>query len=445
MHPTLRAAIALFVALFALPASANFHLWAMNELYSNADGSVQFLELTALSSQQEFLNGHTLQATGGGTTRTFTFPTNLPGDTQGHRMLNATQGFAALGVVSPDYIVPNGFFTATGGTITFAEGSDVWTYPVLPSPPLSLNRDGTTATNSPTNFGGASGTISSTPVATFNVQALWWKSPALSENGWGLNLVQQGNTLFGTWYTYDNDGSDLWLFMDNLTLTGNNTYSGNVLRATAGSPFGVEPYDNARFEASVIGNATLAFTDADHGTFTYTVNGISNSKAIIKFVYTNPVPVCVTNGAAPATPNYQDLWWRSPARSENGVGYNIIHQGNILFVTWFTYDVDGTQMWLFMDNAAKQPDNSYQGNVYQAHGSPGVAATPYDPARFGAVQVGTGTFRFSDANSGTFSYTVKGFTQIKPITRFVFGATQTTCSTETTTMDPMDNGGYGPR
>jgi len=128
------------------------------------------------------------------------------------------------------------------------------------------------------------------------------------------------------------------------------------------------------------------------------------------------------------------------------VGYNIIHQGNILFVTWFTYDVDGTQMWLFMDNAARQPDNSYQGNVYQARSSPALTATPYDPSRFAATQVGTGVLRFTDANNGTFSYTVKGFTQIKPITRFIFGATQTVCSTETmTTDDPMDNGGYGPR
>src|SRR5258708_21976303 len=41
----------------ALPVSATFHLWQMSELYSNADGSVQFLELTALTSGQEFVAG----------------------------------------------------------------------------------------------------------------------------------------------------------------------------------------------------------------------------------------------------------------------------------------------------------------------------------------------------------------------------------------------------
>jgi hypothetical protein len=33
-----------------------------------------------------------------------------------------------------------------------------------------------------------------------NYTALWWNA---AENGWGLNLNHQGNTLFGTLYTYD--------------------------------------------------------------------------------------------------------------------------------------------------------------------------------------------------------------------------------------------------
>ena len=48
---------------------------------------------------------------------------------------------------------------------------------------------------------------------------------------------------------------------------------------------------------------------------------------------------------APGTPaaNYQGLWWNSPAGSESGWGINITHQGDTLFVTWFTYDSGGNR------------------------------------------------------------------------------------------------------
>ncbi len=432
MRHAARAVFALLAFIVAIPASAAFHLWTMNELYSNASGSVQFLEVTALTGGQQFVAGHTLRSTIGGTTQTFNIPSDLPGDTTGRRMLIATH----------DFVVPNGFFSTTGGSLNWGEGSDIWAYGALPSGNLSLNRDGTTAVNSPRNFAGASGTVgaSSGPTATFNVQALWWRSPGGSENGWGINIVHQGNTLFGTWFTYDTDGSDLWLFMDNLQLTGTNTYSGSVYRAS-GSPFGLVPYDTSRFSATPVGSATFTFTDASNGSVTWTVSGVTQTKPITKFVYQANVPTCTAGGAQGANVNYQDLWWRTPAGSENGAGINIIHQGDILFVTWFTYDTDGSQMWLFMDNAAKTANGVYSGNVLQAHGSP-INQVPYDATRFGATVVGTGTITFSDASNGTFSYTVKGFTQSKPITRFIYGSPTTTCAFTASMGDPGDPYGH---
>jgi hypothetical protein len=149
----------LILTLVAWPVSASFHLWVMNELYSNADGSVQFLELSTSAGGQELVANHVLTATQGATTRTFMVPTNLPGDSTGRRFLFGTQGFAALGVVTPDYIVPNGFFFLGNGTVNWA-GVDNWNYSGLPSDgSLSLNRDGSTAVNSPQNFAGQTGTV----------------------------------------------------------------------------------------------------------------------------------------------------------------------------------------------------------------------------------------------------------------------------------------------
>ena len=153
----------LILTLAAWPVAANFHLFTINELYSNADGTVQFLEMTANSPGQQVVNGHTLRITLGqfGTTlNTFTVPGNLPGDTAGHRVLFGTQGFAALGIVTPDYVVPNNFFPLGNGTVNWGENSDTWTYSGLPADGShSLDRAGGTPVNSPQNFAGQMGTV----------------------------------------------------------------------------------------------------------------------------------------------------------------------------------------------------------------------------------------------------------------------------------------------
>src|SRR5438045_1500550 len=127
MRNSIRAAIVVLAWLVALPVHATFHLWTMNELYSNADGSVQFLELTALTGGQQFLQGQTLTASGGGGQRSFTFSSNLPGDTSNRRMLIGTQRFAVTGNVTPDYVVPNDQFTlSSAGTSTSSGAAHRW-------------------------------------------------------------------------------------------------------------------------------------------------------------------------------------------------------------------------------------------------------------------------------------------------------------------------------
>jgi hypothetical protein len=440
--------ITLFLALAAGSAAASFHLMSMNELYSNADGSVQFLEMTALAPAQQFFGGHTLTVTQGGATHTFTVPANLPGDTSGRRVLFATQSFAALGIVTPDYIVPDHFFFAGNGTVTWAEGADRWIYSSLPSDGQhSLNRNGSTAVNSPQNFSGATGSVSGTatppppppppPAPSLNVEGLWYNAPAESEAGWGVNITQQGDIIFATWFTYDTDGSGMWLVMSKGDKVGANKYSGTLYRTT-GPAFDSATFDPSQVTVTPVGSATFTFTDANNGTFQYTVKGIIQAKNITRQVYSSPMPTCFEGTASAGTtpiygtgtasgPNYQDLWWRSPAASESGWGVNLTHQGNILFATWFTYDASGKGMWLVMSNGARVGNTStYTGALYRTTG-PAFSATPWDKSQVSITQVGTATFTFDDANSGTFSYTVNGVSGSKVITRQVFSTPTTVC------------------
>jgi hypothetical protein len=264
------------LAFAALPSRAMYHLWVMNEVYSDADGTVQFLEMTATAGQQQFLQGHSLVSRTGGTSLTFSFPTDLPGETTGARMLIATEGFAALGVVAPDYIVPNGFFPRGGGSIDFA-GVDIWSFGALPADGRSLIRDGTTAINSPLNFSGRTGTV---PVsAPLSFQGLWWRAPAGSESGWGLAIAHEGDVVFGAWFTYDADNRPLWLVAPEARRTSGNSFAGRLYRTT-GPAFGAVPWLPASVTVIEAGNATFAFSDADNGTFTYTVGMTTQSKAI---------------------------------------------------------------------------------------------------------------------------------------------------------------------
>ncbi len=259
-------------------------------------------------------------------------------------------------------------------------------------------------------------------VQAANYQGLWWRSPAGMENGWGVNVTHQGEILFATWFTYDTDGTGMWLVMPSSTRTAEGVYSGELYRTT-GPAFSVTPWAGT-VGATVVGTATFTFTDSNDGTFAYVVNGISQSKPITKQVYSS-VPACIAGAPHTASPNYQALWWASPPGSESGWGVNVAHQGDILFVTWFTYGASGRGQWLVMPDAMRTAAGTYSGPIYRTTG-PAFNVTPW-AGTVGVTQVGSGTFTFSDGESGIFAYTLDGVSQAKPIARQIYSAPVTVC------------------
>ncbi len=98
---------------------------------------------------------------------------------------------------------------------------------------------------------------------------MWWGGS--SQNGWGVSISQQYRTLFAAWYTYDLGGNVTWFTMPGGAWSGN-TYSG-VIAATTSSPWIGVPYNAAQFAASVVGNVSFAFSDANNATMTYSFTG----------------------------------------------------------------------------------------------------------------------------------------------------------------------------
>lgn len=148
------------------------HLWVVNEVFSNADGTIQFIELWECcgSSAEVLLAGNKLTSDVNGSV--FVIPSNLAGSTANRHLLFATQSFARLpGAPTPDYIIQERFFAVEGDKIWYGP---VQNYDSFTFGPGDLPTDGrlsihvtdfgsdtfTTEVNSPTNFAGQTGSVS---------------------------------------------------------------------------------------------------------------------------------------------------------------------------------------------------------------------------------------------------------------------------------------------
>lgn len=183
-----RAAACLAVcAALALPAAgarASFHLWRIQEIFTNASGTVQFIEMFCppgpFNNSEFFLTNQTLTAKSDSAPPvSFTMGHDLSGfPTGGRTFLFATPGFGALaGSVQADFdTLPASFFNpnATTITITFAGGVDQLAFSgsLLPKDgvrslvdqtPTSFTPTLVTANNSPTNFAGSAGSVNAAP------------------------------------------------------------------------------------------------------------------------------------------------------------------------------------------------------------------------------------------------------------------------------------------
>jgi hypothetical protein len=437
-------AATLWATLWATVALAEFHTYQIEEIFSNADGTVQYVVMHESQGMtvEYFWQGNPFTSAHLGVTKTFVFTNNLPVgascnpytgcgnaaplSTANTRVLIATQGFANLNLISPDFVIPNGFLSTAGGTINYA-GVDQVTYGALPTDgKTAINRGGAMIPNVASNFFGQSGSVAA---AAVSYQGLWYKAPAESESGWGINFAHQGDVIFATWFTYDASGKAWWL-----TMTANKTaegvYAGQLFRTNA-TPFSayVPPAT-----ATAVGTGTLTFSSATTGTFSYTVNDGANmatqTKAIVLQAF-GTVPTCAwgTQPDLTKATNYQDLWWAGAPG--DGWGVNLTQQGTTIFATWFTYDANHNPLWLSV-TAPQTAPNTYAGTLVLT-GGPAFSAVPFDPAKVTRTLVGSAMFTFTDGNTGTFSYAVdlgdgvNKATQSKAITRQVFRAPGTTC------------------
>ncbi len=124
--------------------------------------------------------------------------------------------------------------------------------------------------------------LNATSGPAFDFTDLWWNP---GESGWGLNLIQHPNgIIFAMWYTYDANRKMTWYHVPSGSWTSSMTYTG-TLYAVTGPAFNNPTFNAAQVKRTAVGTATLSFTSATTGTWSYSVDGTNGSKPISRLPF----------------------------------------------------------------------------------------------------------------------------------------------------------------
>jgi hypothetical protein len=155
-------ALAVWTLTVATPAWARFHLWDIQEVFSNEAGTIQFIELSTTSAGQQLLRGHGISVQDDTEILSqFDFLSNLAAGTANKSFLVGTQSLADLaGGVTPDYIIPAGFIDLADAILVDFAGVDTFLLAGLPLDGMnSLDRSGLSNTATPVNYAGETGIV----------------------------------------------------------------------------------------------------------------------------------------------------------------------------------------------------------------------------------------------------------------------------------------------
>ncbi|HNO78579.1 MAG TPA: hypothetical protein PKN33_11015 [Phycisphaerae bacterium] len=158
---------AIATGLLTTAAFGGAHTWDVNEVFSNHDGTIQFVELREANGTPNEVNVGGRPVSSDSTGNQFTIASAVASPTTNKHLLFATAAFAALpGAPTPDQIIPAGlvpFFNINGDTVRY-NPYDAFTFGAVPIDGVnSMNDGGIIAANSPTNYAGVTGSVDAGP------------------------------------------------------------------------------------------------------------------------------------------------------------------------------------------------------------------------------------------------------------------------------------------
>jgi hypothetical protein len=210
--------------------------------------------------------------------------------------------------------------------------------------------------------------------ATTDTSDLWWNP---NESGWGVNMIQQADTIFATIFVYGASGQASWYVGPSVAYITTNSDGATVftgpLYQTSGPWFG-NAFNPTNVGLRPVGTITFTHKAISSGTLTYTVDGVAVTKDIQRQTWKvndlNGSYLGSLNGSASGCP---------------ANGY--FEQGNLLF------SVTQTSTTITIVQSGAGLSCTYSGAY----------------AQNGRMSFATGTARCSDGSSGTFAaYELEG-------------------------------------
>lgn len=114
--------------------------------------------------------------------------------------------------------------------------------------------------------------------------------------------------------------------------------------------------------------------------------------------------------------NVTDLWW-NPA--ENGNGMVLIqHASGQVVAIWYTYTTGNRPLWIILAGGAWINGTTFSGDLFIT--SANSQAGTFNASHTSNRKVGTGTYTFNSASSGSFTWTIDGVTVTKVFQRQEF-------------------------
>jgi hypothetical protein len=244
------------------------------------------------------------------------------------------------------------------------------------------------------------------PVAAVNLTDVWHNA---QEPGWGVFLDHQGDKLFGAIFTYDAAGSPIWFVMSDGARQPDGAYMGELYRSSG-------PLAEGIVNTVSVGIMRFEPLEANTGTLTYVVGGVTITKAVERFRFSSALRDCRWSTdpqkATLERANFTSLWW-SPDRP--GWGLALSQQGENTFGVLFIYDSHGRPSWVVMASGVEKSVGNFGGTLYRA-------------ARGAIEEAGSLSLKFSSASDGVLKYRLDGADYEEKITRQVFSPLKAQCS-----------------
>jgi uncharacterized protein (DUF1800 family) len=248
-----------------------------------------------------------------------------------------------------------------------------------------------------------------------NYTDLWWGGAA--ESGWGIHIAHHGDQIFSTWYTYDTDGSQLFVTLSGCNLSPGGKFNGTVcegdLYRTTGTPITAATFVSANTTLSKMGTGKLSFTGPNAATFNYKIGAVNITKSLERFGF--------GTGVGDYPRDSSDIYYQADA---SGWGYSLAQHGNVYVGVIYHYDESGKPLFALLSNGQQQGATvSGALTTTRSAGSNYTSTTwkPSDISNVGGAPIGQASFS-PNATGFALTFSYKGTSQTRQMTRLPFGS-----------------------